>query len=121
MIKQFIADCGTSPRLTQLEFHFSNWSLWSGGNDNISADIIANTKSNMFWLQTVDYATNIDVVGQVLYTYYFLYFLISGILLLAAMIGAIVLTLTFTKKSRVQILPRQVSRQFANAIFSVKS
>jgi NADH-quinone oxidoreductase subunit J len=121
MIKQFIADCGTSPRLTQLEFHFSNWSLWSGGNDNISADIIANTKSDMFWLQTVDYATNIDVVGQVLYTYYFLYFLISGILLLVAMIGAIVLTLTFTKKSRVQILPRQVSRQFANAIFSVKS
>ena len=46
-------------------------------------------------------------IGQLLYNYYVLGFLISGIILLIAMIGAIVLTLNFTNKN----LSKQIFRQ----------
>jgi len=69
------------------------------------------------WLEKVDYSTNIEALGQILYTYYFLYFLIAGIILLIAIIGAIVLTLTFNKKAKTQTIYKQVSRDFNNAIF----
>ena len=46
-------------------------------------------------------------IGQVLYNYYVIGFLISGIVLLISMIGAIVLTLNFTNKN----LSKQIFRQ----------
>jgi NADH-quinone oxidoreductase subunit J len=69
------------------------------------------------WSDVVYSITNVQVLGQVLYTTYFLYFLIAGLILLVAMLGAIVLTLTFDKKARTQTIYRQVSRNFNNAIF----
>jgi hypothetical protein len=54
-----------------------------------------------------------------LYTYYFFYFLIAGIVLLIAMLGAIVLTLTLNKKSKTQIIFKQVARKFNGAIFLI--
>ena len=69
------------------------------------------------WSDMVEQVTNVEVIGQVLYTTYFLYFLIAGLVLLVAMLGAIVLTLTFDKKARTQTIYRQVSRDFNNAIF----
>lgn len=69
------------------------------------------------WSELVYSITNVQVLGQVLYTTYFLYFLIAGLILLVAMLGAIVLTLTFDKKARTQTIYRQVSRNFNNAIF----
>ena len=73
------------------------------------------------WSQLVDYTTNIQVLGNVLYTVYFLYFLIAGIILLIAMLGAIVLTLTFDQKAQSQTIYKQVSRDFNNAIFVIGS
>jgi NADH-quinone oxidoreductase subunit J len=49
------------------------------------------------WLKVFDGVgfsnSNLESLGQVLYTYYFFYFLVGGFILLVAMIGAIVLTL----------------------------
>jgi len=49
------------------------------------------------WIQVLDgtgsSTSNLESLGQVLYTYYFYYFLVAGFVLLVAMIGAIVLTL----------------------------
>ena len=73
--------------------------------------------SYITWIEHLDFVTNVGVIGQVLYTYYFLYFLIAGIILLVAMIGAIVLTLTFNRQARTQTIYRQVSRDFNNAMF----
>jgi NADH-quinone oxidoreductase subunit J len=73
------------------------------------------------WMLSLDFITNVGVVGQVLYTYYFMYFLIAGIILLVAMVGAIVLTLVFNKSSKIQLLPRQIARSSANSTLVVRS
>ena len=49
-------------------------------------------------------------IGQLLYNYYSFCFLIAGIILLVAMIGSIVLTLTFTNKKSKKIEFRQQVR-----------
>mgnify|MGYP001546601952 CR=1 FL=1 len=53
--------------------------------------------------------TNAEGLGAVLYTDYFLIFQISGLILLVAMIGAIVLTL----RSRLGVRRQKVAEQFA--------
>lgn len=72
------------------------------------------------WLSVIDSMTNINVLGQILYTYYFFYFLIAGIILLLAMVGAIVLTLNFTQKAKHQFVFRQILREKKNSMYLVK-
>jgi NADH:ubiquinone oxidoreductase subunit 6 (subunit J) len=72
------------------------------------------------WLTVVDSLTNLDVLGQILYTYYFFYFLIAGIILLVAMVGAIVLTLNFTQKAKHQFVFRQILRDKKNSMYLIK-
>ena len=74
------------------------------------------TTSKMFnfytnWYAKIDGITDIEMLGQVLYTYYIIQFLVAGLLLLLAVIGASVLTL-HTKDSllKTQETFRQVSR-----------
>jgi len=45
------------------------------------------------WTSKIEYITNIEAMGQLIYTYYYDLFIISGLILLVAMNGAIVLTL----------------------------
>ena len=60
---------------------------------------------------------NAQALGYLIYTYYFYYFLMSSLILLIAMIGAIVLTMHKRQyASRKQLISKQVSRNFANAI-----
>lgn len=71
--------------------------------------------------------SNMEVLGQVLYTYYFFYFLLAGFVLLLAMIGAIVLTLQTREGSSAEFLSdgtskrqqvfEQLSRDSERAIF----
>ena len=69
-----------------------------------------------------DFISNLDTIGQVLYIYYSLLFLIAGLILLIGLIGAIVLT----KKERVlsskgtQKIYQQLSRNHLNAVFNLK-
>jgi NADH-quinone oxidoreductase subunit J len=60
--------------------------------------------------RNMDCLSNIDVVGQVLYNYFTPCFLMGGLLLLIAMIGAIVLTLNFNSDRRNELFYRQLSR-----------
>jgi NADH-quinone oxidoreductase subunit J len=69
------------------------------------------------WFIQFDNKTNIECLGQFLYTYYFFYFLIAGILLLVGMIGAIVLTLNVKNISKNQSISKQVGRSANSAIF----
>lgn len=69
------------------------------------------------WKSQIDPITNIEALGQILYTYYFIYFLIAGLILLVAMVGAIVLTMQLNRQVRRQMIYRQVSRNFENAVF----
>lgn len=54
--------------------------------------------------------SNIAAIGSVLYTKYVYFFQVSGLVLLVAMVGAIVLTLRHKEGVRRQVIARQVAR-----------
>jgi len=75
------------------------------------------TDNFISWVSIIDKVTNLEALGQLLYTYYFIYFLIAGMILLVAMVGAIVLTLQFNKTVKNQLIFRQLSRNADSAVF----
>jgi NADH-quinone oxidoreductase subunit J len=89
----------------------------SFNNEN---DYLYSLNVHVNWFKKLDLITNIEALGQILYTYYFVYIIIVGILLLIAMLGAIVLTLVINKNSRLQAIHNQVSRSSRNAVFLIK-
>jgi NADH-quinone oxidoreductase subunit J len=64
--------------------------------------------------------TNAEAIGRVLYTDYFYFFQASGLVLLVAMIGAIVLTLRHRAYVRRQSIADQVARTPASGMRMVK-
>nr|YP_009445896.1 NADH dehydrogenase subunit 6 [Betaphycus gelatinus]ATX68837.1 NADH dehydrogenase subunit 6 [Betaphycus gelatinus] len=62
------------------------------------------------WVLENNYLTNIKVIGTVFYTNYSLLFLLCGIVLLIAMIGAIVLTMHQRKDVKKQRIEIQLAR-----------
>jgi NADH-quinone oxidoreductase subunit J len=60
--------------------------------------------------------TNAEAIGRVLYTDYFYFFQASGLVLLVAMIGAIVLTLRQRANVRRQVIADQVARTPATGV-----
>jgi NADH-quinone oxidoreductase subunit J len=58
----------------------------------------------------LDGLNNIDVLGQGLYNYFLVCFLLAGLILLVAMVGAIVLTLNFSSQRKNELVYRQLSR-----------
>jgi len=69
------------------------------------------------WSTKAVQITNIEVLGQIMYTHYFVWFLVAGFILLVAMIGAIVLTVQVQSNVRRQQVFQQVSRDFESAVF----
>jgi NADH-quinone oxidoreductase subunit J len=65
---------------------------------------------NFDFVSVFDQLNNIDVIGQVLYNYFIICFLLAGLVLLIALIGAIVLTLRFNSVKKSQLVSRQLSR-----------
>ena len=70
------------------------------------------------WLNQIDFITNLESIGQILYTYYFVFFLMSGFILFVAMTGALMLTLTLKKSVKKQIVYKQLSRHEENAFLN---
>jgi NADH-quinone oxidoreductase subunit J len=64
--------------------------------------------------------SNTAALGQVLYTHYVYFFQVSGLVLLVAMVGAIVLTLRHKPNVKRQSIAAQVARTKATAIEVVK-
>ena len=58
----------------------------------------------------VDSLSNINVLGQGLFNYYSSSFLLAGLVLLVALVGAVVLTLNFNTNKKSQLSFRQLSR-----------
>ena len=63
--------------------------------------------------------TNTQALGSVLYTDYILYFQLSGVILLVAMIGSIVLTLRDRTGVRRQIIGKQLERDSTSTVLKV--
>ena len=74
------------------------------------------------FLDKFDSITNIETLGQILYTYYALFLLIAGLILLIALIGAVMLTIEDKKEKKflTKNLYQQLSRNYLNAIYNIK-
>nr|YP_009478080.1 NADH dehydrogenase subunit 6 [Anthoceros angustus]AVP12833.1 NADH dehydrogenase subunit 6 [Anthoceros angustus] len=64
--------------------------------------------------------TNLETLGNLLYTTYFILFLFSSFILLVAMIGATVLTMHKTTRVKRQNVFRQNARDFQNTIKKIR-
>lgn len=67
---------------------------------------------NINWFYKIETITDLNALGQILYTHYVVQFLILGMILLIAVIGAVALTFNRRKKNFIfsQNISRQVSR-----------
>jgi NADH-quinone oxidoreductase subunit J len=83
----------------------------------LEPDAVATARNPMYSERDL---TNTHALGQVMYTDYILAFQISGLILLVAMIGAIVLTLRSRTGVRKQNISKQLARKRADAIEVVK-
>ena len=76
---------------------------------------------NSFILK-IDSITNIETIGQILYTYYAFFFLAAGIILLIALIGAVMLTKKEKKNQKylTKNIYKQLSREGFKAVFNIQ-
>jgi NADH-quinone oxidoreductase subunit J len=95
--------------LVELVLVLGTWATSPGMLRAIDAPVIS-----------ADRITNTEAIGKVLYTTYIHYFQLSGIVLLVAMIGAIVLTLRHKPNVKRQDVGAQVARTPADSIEVVK-
>lgn len=68
------------------------------------------------WDVSLSAVSNVAVLGQLLYTYYSYLFVLSGIILLVSMIGAISLTLHRRNDVKKQHVYKQIDRDFGSSI-----
>ncbi len=91
--------------LVELLLVLGGWAISPDVAANIAAPIPADPS-----------VSNIQAIGEVLYTRYIFYFQMAGIILLVAMIGAIVLTLRHKPNVKRQSIAAQVARNPATAV-----
>jgi len=70
------------------------------------------------FVHTLSEKTNIESIGDVLYTEYYLYFIISSLVLLVAMVAAIVLTLSHEEEVRRQDLFSQIASDHTSVVLT---
>jgi len=71
---------------------------------------------NNVWDNKITSYTNIELIGNILYTNNFYLFLVASLILLVAMIGAIILTLYMQTNVKRQDVFKQTSRHFSRSI-----
>lgn len=90
-----------TPLLNEINVHFSDTEV-------VSTSFYLNKYQN--WYDLIDSTNDISVYGQVLYSYFVLQFLVSGLILLLILIGVVYLTNTFEKHTIQQSIFKQLSR-----------
>jgi NADH-ubiquinone oxidoreductase chain 6 len=86
-----------------------------------SANFSTNLLTYTTYARKIQSWTNIESVGNLLYTTYFILFLVSSLILLVAMIGAIVLTMHKTALVKRQDVFQQNARNFQTTIKKIRS
>ena len=83
--------------------------------NDLNSFILVNLELSNFYT-LLDTFTNISVLSQALYTKYIYLFIISGMILLVAMLGAILLTLNHGFISKRQDLFLQINKKLIDSI-----
>ena len=73
--------------------------------------------ANIQWVNQITFNSNITLLGQLLYTYYLIPFIISGFILLLAMISSITLTLYHNVSVKRQDLFTQLDRSNTISVY----
>ena len=68
------------------------------------------------WFDKIDSLTELESIGQLLYTHYVLQFLIAGNILLLSVIGAVSLTINTNYITKKQVIFKQLSRTYKNVL-----
>ena len=79
-------------------------------------DTSATSTAWLEWSQLPSTSSNIEAIGMYIYTYYFFFFLEASLILLVAMIGAIVLTMSKGVSIKRQKVFQQNTREFAETV-----
>ncbi len=100
------------------------WQLYIVFNNEINAINLGvngnlNTDNNYFEYYCINRINDIKQLGFLLYTEYFVYFFVGGLILLVAMVGAIVLTMTHETSVKRQDLFRQIATKNEKTINNV--
>jgi NADH:ubiquinone oxidoreductase subunit 6 (subunit J) len=86
----------------------------------IDSDLIPISQSEpayiITWIDQIESLTNIESLGELMYTHYFYLFLTASLILLVAMIGAIVLTMHHRSNVKRQEIYMQIARDFENTV-----
>lgn len=86
-------------------------------NNLISLNYTIDTNNlNINWDSKLTSFTNIELIGNILYTNYSYLVLVASLILLVAMIGAIILTLYIQTNVKRQDVFKQTSRHFSRSI-----
>ena len=75
-----------------------------------------NIYNTINWIDEISDKSTMIVLSEILYTYEFFWFIMSGFILLLAMLGSIVLTLDEKKEIKRQEIHFQISQTFWNTI-----
>lgn len=91
------------PLIIIINTHFNGFEFTTSDNN-----FYLNNYQN--WYDLIDSTNDINVYGQILYSYFVLQFLISGLILLLIILGVVHLTNSFQKNTIQQSSFRQLSR-----------
>lgn len=73
------------------------------------------------WKDKILPFSNIKIIGSILYTYFFYFFIVGSLILLVAMIGAIVLTLYKRNDLKTQLIFKQTRKNFESSVVLTKN
>lgn len=79
-------------------------------NFGLSTIIYNNSLLQMISPINIDTLSDVEIIGQMLYNYYLICFIVVGLILLIAMVGAIILTLNTNKSRQNMVSFRRLSR-----------
>lgn len=85
--------------------------------DLSSSEWTLKSANEMNWALLLDSTTNIESLGRIMYTHYFYLFIIAGLILLVAMVGAIVLTMYKRGNVKRQDIYTQLTRDFERVVY----
>ncbi len=94
-------------------------------NESLTKELLTSyfsSESNPFdesktqFINSIEYFDNLNSIGSLLYRKYFFVFILSGIVLLIAMLGSIVLTLNENKKTKRQDYYTQTNKDITKSI-----
>lgn len=105
-----IVDSDLIPTL-HIDAQFSLSSLYAAELNQLAVDSFY-----IQWPVLVNRVSNIESIGQLIYTYYFYYFIMASLVLLVAMIGAIVLTMHKGVEVKRQEVFEQNTREFTKTV-----